>query len=225
MIYTTFYAAQAPVIICEGETDNIYLTHAIRSLASEFPALAEVMPDKKIRLRVRLYKYPKSSTARLLDLKDGGSSVLSKFIIAYKVETKDFSGPGQTVPVIILYDNDDGAKSVRNTIKNVSNVMPISAEPFVHVLKNLYAVPTPRGASGELSKIEDFFDASVIATLVDGKTFNPGDGFDNAKHYSKKVFAHKVVRPNADKIDFTGFRPLLTNLTAAINKHKASVIP
>ncbi len=79
LIYSTFYAAQAPVVICEGETDNVYLTHAIRSLAAEFPALAEVMPDKKIRLKVRLYKYPKSSTARLLDLKDGGSGVLSKF--------------------------------------------------------------------------------------------------------------------------------------------------
>ena len=50
LIYSTFYAAQDPVVICEGETDNVYLTHAIRSLVAEFPDLAEVMPDKKIRL-------------------------------------------------------------------------------------------------------------------------------------------------------------------------------
>src|SRR5712664_837519 len=67
-----FFPARIPVVICEGETDNVYLTHAIRSLAAEFPALAEVMPDQKTRLKVRLYKYPKTSTARLLDLKDGG---------------------------------------------------------------------------------------------------------------------------------------------------------
>jgi len=102
LIYNTFYAAQAPVVICEGETDNVYLTLAIRSLATEFPALAEVMPDHKIRLKVRLYKYPSSSTARLLDLKDGGSSVLSNFIAAYKKETKSFTGPGLTEPVVIL---------------------------------------------------------------------------------------------------------------------------
>ena len=96
LIYSTFYAAQAPVVICEGETDNVYLTHAIRSLAAEFPALAEVMPDKKIRLKVRLYKYPRSSTARLLDLKDGGNGVLSNFIAAYKKETEEFTGPGLT---------------------------------------------------------------------------------------------------------------------------------
>ncbi len=224
LIYSTFYAAPTPVVICEGETDNIYLTHAIRNLAAEFPALAEVMPDKKIRLKVRLYKYPKTSTARLLDLKDGGSSVLSNFIGAYKTETKHFAGPGLTEPVVILYDNDDGAKSIRKTIKNVSNVMPTGAEPFVHVIKNLYAVPTPLGASGTPSKIEDFFDASIKATVIGGKAFHAGDGFDTDKHYSKKIFAHKVVRPKADTIDFSAFRPLLTNLVAAINKHKASVV-
>jgi len=220
-----FFPARIPVVICEGETDNVYLTHAIRSLAAEFPALAEVMPDQKIRLKVRLYKYPKTSTARLLDLKDGGSGVLSKFIGAYKTETKDFTGPGLTEPVVILYDNDDGAKSIRKTIKSVSNLMPTGAEPFVHVVKNLYAVPTPLGVNATLSKIEDYFDASIKTTVIDGKTFNPDDGFAKDKHYSKKVFAHKVVRPKADTIDFSAFRPLLTNLSAAINKHKASVVP
>ncbi len=225
LIYSTFYAAQAPVVICEGETDTVYLTHAIRSLVAEFPVLAEVMPDQKIRLKVRLYKYPRSSTARLLDLKDGGSGVLNKFIAAYTKETKRFTGPGLTEPVVILYDNDDGAKSIRNAIRNVSKVKPTGAEPFVHIIKNLYAVPTPLGADATPSKIEDFFDATVTATVIAGKTFNPDNGSDKDKHYSKKVFAHKVVRPKADTIDFTGFRPLLTNLTAAINKHKASVVP
>jgi RNA-directed DNA polymerase len=222
LIYTTFYAARAPVIICEGETDNVYLTHAIRSLATEFPALAEVMPDQKIRLKVRLYKYPKSSTARLLDLKDGGSSVLSKFIGAYNRETKNFTGPGLAEPVVILYDNDQGAKSIRTAIKEVSKVTFTGTEPFVHVIKNLYALSTPAAPP---SMIEDLFDSSIKATVIDGKTFHHGDGFENDKHYSKKVFAHKVVRPKADTIDFSGFRPLLTNLTAAINKHKASVVP
>ena len=33
LMYTTFYAAQSPVIVCEGDTDNVYLTH-LRSEAS-----------------------------------------------------------------------------------------------------------------------------------------------------------------------------------------------
>jgi len=61
-------------------------------------------------------------------------------------------------------------------------------------------------------------------TVIDGKPFNPSNNFDNHKHYSKKVFAHRVVRPEANTIDFSGFRPLLTNLSAAIEKHRAALI-
>src|SRR5437868_1095338 len=225
LIYSTFYAAEAPIVICEGETDNVYLTHAIRSLAAEFPSLAEVRSDGKIHLRVRLYKYPHSSTARLLGLNDGGSGVLSKFIAAYKKETKHFTAPGLTDAVVILYDNDAGAKGIRQAIKNVSGVKATGDEPFVHVIKNLYAVSTPVEAPATQSKIEDFFDATIKATVIDGKMFNEGDGFNADQHYGKKVFAQQVVRSKADIIDFTGFRALLTNLTEAINSHKASVVP
>ena len=127
-----------------------------------------------------------------------------------------------------MYDNDTCARSIKNAIRNVSNIMPTGAEPFVHVVKNLYAVPTPLAAGLTSSKIEDCFDPTIKDTMINGKTFNDGDGFDVDgfdvdKHYGKKVFAHRVVRPKADAIDFAAFRPLLTNLTAAINKHKAPV--
>ena len=190
LLYSIFYAAQIPVVICEGETDNVYLTHAIRSLVAEFPDLAEVMPDNKIRLKVRLYKYPRSSTARLLGLNDGGSSVLNKFMVNYKKETSHFIGPGPPNPVVIVYDNDKGADGIRATIKNLSKVQPTDDVPFVHVTKNIYAVPTP----GANSKIEDFFDATTKATAIGGKTFNDGNRFDRDRHYGKKIFAHKVVR-------------------------------
>ena len=219
LIYSNFYAAPAPVVICEGKTDNVYLTHAIRSLVADFPDLAEVMPDNKIRLKVRLYKYVSSSAARLLRLNDGGSDRLSNFIAAYRRKIKRFAGPGPTNPVIILYDNDTGAQSIWNAIKKISQRRPTGKEPFVHVIKNMYAVPTP----GTSSKIEDFFDATTKETLVKGKRFSDRANFDVDKHYGKTIFAHKVVRPKADTIDFKDFRPLLTNLVAVINEHKTSI--
>ncbi len=224
LMYSTFYAAQMPVIVCEGDTDNVYLTHAIRSLVAEFPALAEMTADNKIRLKVRIYKYPKSSTARLLDLKEGGSGGLKNFLVAYKKETRRFAGPGLTEPVIIVYDNDDGGKAVRNAIKTTFKIPSTGTEPFVRVFKNMYAAPTPLGPDSTPSKIEDFFDDAIKATLIDGKAFNPAKTIDKDKEYGKKVFAHKVVRPKANTIDFAGFRPLLTNIVAAINQHKAAVI-
>lgn len=126
--------------------------------------------------------------------------------------------------MITVYDNDDGATKIRNTIKQRSRSLPTGAEPFVHVIKNMYAVPTPRPVSEVASKIEDFFGNAIKETVIDGKTFNVGNNFDADKHYGRRVFAHKVVRLKADTIDFTGFRPLLANIAATIRFHQTTVI-
>ena len=221
LIYRDFYATERPIILCEGATDNVYLTHAIRNLAADFPALAEIAQDGTIRLKVRLYKYVHSSTARVLGLNDGGSGVLSSFISTYKRETDKFGAPGCKQPVIILYDKDSGAKTVEKTIQQASRLKAIPTGPFVHIFRNLYAVPTPLIGGATESKIEDFFDAATQAITVNGKSFSPENGFDSVVHYGKKVFAYDVIRPHADAIDFSGFRPLLTNLAAAIVAHAA----
>ncbi|HWE53795.1 MAG TPA: reverse transcriptase domain-containing protein [Bryobacteraceae bacterium] len=88
LIYKDFYTATQPVIICEGDTDNIYLDCAIRSLSAEFPALAETDANGKVKLKVRLYKYPRSSTARILGLHDGGSGNLATFMATYRRDTE-----------------------------------------------------------------------------------------------------------------------------------------
>jgi RNA-directed DNA polymerase len=222
LIYRNFFAAETPVVLCEGETDNVYLTHAIRSLAADFPELASKGSDGKIHINVRLYKYRRSSTARILGLRDGGSSLLSKFIATYKKETGKFKAPGQKYPVIVLYDNDSGAKPIRNAVKEACNTMPDFAKPFVHVVRNLYAMPTPLPNGATQSKIEDFFEATLKATVIENKTFDDQNVFDTTTNYGKKVFAHKVVRPNADTINFNGFRPLLTNLVSAMKSHAAT---
>jgi hypothetical protein len=90
-------------------------------------------------------------------------------------------------------------------------------------VKNLYAVPTPIQPNKTQSKIEDFFDGNTRSTAIDGKTFSEQNDFDPDRHYGKIVFAQKVIAPNAATIDFTGFRPLLTNIVAAITQHKRSL--
>ena len=134
-------------------------------------------------------------------------------------------GPGLAQPVIVVYDNDDGGKAVRNVLKETFRVKCSGAEPFVHVFKNVYAVPTPFGPDSAPSKIEDLFDDAIKATTIDGKAFNSANVIDKEKEYGKKVFAHKVVTPKATTIDFSGFRPLLTNIAAAITHHRSIVVP
>jgi RNA-directed DNA polymerase len=219
LIYRNFFVADMPVVLCEGETDNVYLTHAIRSLANDFPELASKASDGKIHLNIRLYKYRRSSTARIMGLGDGGSGALSKFIPMYKKETAKFKAPGLKHPVVVLYDNDSGASPIRSAVKQACGTAPNGTEPFIHVVRSLYAMATPLPNGANQSKIEDFFEAKLKATVIDNKTFNDQNQFDTSTQYGKNVFAHKVVRPNADTINFNGFRPLLTNLVAAIKGH------
>jgi len=219
LLYRYFFAAELPVLLCEGETDNVYLTHAIRSLAASYPELATVAADGKIGLNIRLYKYRKSSTGRILGLRDGGSSSLAAFIATYKKETSKFKGPGQKHPVIILYDNDSGASSIRNAVKQARGTALSNTEPFGHVVRNLYVMATPLLNGAQESKIEDFFEAALKAAVVGGKTFDDKNDFETATHYGKKIFAHAVVRPKANSINFSGFLPLLNNLVSAIKSH------
>jgi len=223
LFYRTFYALAQPMVICEGTTDNIYITHAIRSLAAEFPELAEVLPDGKIRLRLRLYKYARSSTARLIELtaNGSGSSWLARFVGRYQYHLRDFGGVGLAFPVVVLFDNDDGAKPICGAVRDITRRADIRDAAFVHVARNLYVMPTP----GRDSTIEDFFDEEVKETVLDGKSFNYGLDYDARRNYGKARFAHGVVRPNADTIDFSGFRGLLANLSAAIEDYRAKCTP
>ena len=221
LLYKDFYAASAPVIICEGKTDNVYITHAIRSLATTFPQLATKNADGTVKLIARIYKYPNTSTGRILGI-HGGAPDLSKFMRQYDREIKKFKGPGAQQPVILLIDNDDGATSkggIYSTAKDIMKTNVAGTEPFVHVTGNLYIVATPLKPGAQKSMIEDFFDGTIKSTILGGKAFDPNNTFNSDTHYGKHVFAQKVVRVDADKIDFSDFKAILSNIAMVIDAH------
>lgn len=233
LLFNQFYTAPMPVLLCEGRTDNIYLVHAIRSLADQFPALAMKNADGKITFKIRIYKYSKSrkrkarpvpqtsSTGRILGI-NGGSGDLKNFLFLYRNEVQRFKAPGAYQPVILLIDNDQGAGAMNNSIKEVTKTTVNKVDPFIHVYRNLYVVPTPLKLGEQESTIESFFDAKTRAETIDNKTFNPGKDFDPDKHYGKQVFAQKIVKEKADKIDFSGFTQLLSNISLVIEAHVQS---
>jgi len=227
LIYRDFYTAERPVILCEGKTDNVYLKYAIRSLAANFPELAKVDGKGKVTLKVRLYKYTKTSTGRILGLKDGGSAPLGNFITSYKKNTDRFAAPGLVSPVIILYDNDSGRKSVNSPAKDArtSNKAIDPKDAFTHIVKNLYLLPTPLTPTGGDSMIEDFFDAATKGIQLGGKLFSATNDIDRTKFYGKADFAENVVTPHAKAIDFTGFAPMLQRVAMVIAEHAKTVHP
>lgn len=229
LLFKVFYAADQPVIICEGKTDNVYLTHAIRGLANEFPELASKGSDGKISLNVRIFKYANKSTGRIFGNSSGGAPGLSKLMRHYHTELKKFKAPGGMHPMIFLVDNDSGATDKGNVFGTIAQITgkpkPTGHEDFMHVIGNMYVVPTPLNDKANKSCIEDFFDESTKAISYLGKTFDASCPKDTATHYGKATFAYEVVKPNSGSINWSKFKPLLKNLVGVIDKHKKHHAP
>lgn len=223
LLFRDFYQPEKPVVLCEGMTDNIYLSHAIHSLASTFPSLTKNGASGKVSLSVRLYKYDDRTCGKVLGL-TGGYGPLCGFVERYKIFVESSKVPRSMAPVILVFDNDKGAAQIKSITKKLTGV-ELKGGDFVHLFSNLYVVLTPAVAGKAESAIEDLFDASTLAIPVDGKTFDANDKTDKTKHFGKAVFAHKVVRPMASSISFAGFAPLLATVCAAIEHNAKSVAP
>ncbi|MFZ3234440.1 MAG: hypothetical protein WA417_06615 [Stellaceae bacterium] len=55
--------------------------------------------------------------------------------------------------------------------------------------------------------------------MLDGKTFDPNKEHNAPGKYGKVAFAERVVVPNADTIDFSGFGALLDRIVAVLEHH------
>ncbi len=211
LLYKDFFAAQKPVIICEGDTDNVYLLHALHALAPSFPTLISAPRAGSSRLLVRLYKYAETRTGRILGLGDGGGTPLSTLLTTYLKAIQRFLAPIASHPFILLFDNDSGGNKVKGILKSLKVAIPARSN-FAYVRANAYVMWTPSLAGKTNTSIEDFFDGRTKAIVLDGKTFDPSKKADPSRHYGKKVFAHRVVRPNAAVIDFADFMPLISSI-------------
>jgi len=218
LFFKNFYASANPLIICEGKTDNIYLKAAIQRLADAHPCLAEKKEKGRISLKVCFFRR-NATSGRILGLA-GGTGEFINLIKMYATESKHIAAPGKKQPVILLIDNDEGAKGIYGYVKNLPKSKGDSKATFIFVTENLYIVPTPLTHDGKNTMIEDFFEESLKNTKLNGKTFNPSDkGFNSKKQYGKNYFAKHVVKENQATIDFSGFKPILERIEAVLDYH------
>lgn len=219
LMFKDFYSAPAPVVVCEGKTDNIYLLHAIKSLAVSYPKLATISANNKIALNIRILKTVKTSVGRVLQLGEG-TSFLEAFIKGYYEEIHKFKAVGMRCAVVLVVDNDSGADGIFSTIRQLTKKSPSRTDPFTYIAGNLYMVLTPLKAGANKSAIEDCFADAIKNLNLGGKTFNPDGKADSSRYFGKHILSQHV-RDNAAKIDFTGFTSLLDRITAAIEAHQS----
>ena len=219
LLFRHFYAPQMPVILCEGKTDNIYVRCAIQAFVADYSKLA-VEKDKRVELKVRLFNYSEH-TKRLLGIA-GGSGHFNGLIIDYRRNLKLFSAPhAERFPVILLIDNDSGAKGIYECVKSTTKKACDGTDPFYFLGDNLYVVPTPLGAAGASTMIEDFLPSKWRGEELGGKSLNLGKNIDITKEYGKALFAEHVIKKNRKGVDFTAMRSILDRIVDVIDDYAA----
>lgn len=223
LFYKNFYASTVPTIICEGKTDNIYLTCAIKSIHKKFPRLAKVDASGKLNLRVRFMNYSEL-THRTMGL-SGGSSDLGHLIRKYAKQCRLYKAHPPLSPTIIVVDNDSGSQPIFQAIKDVTGdryTIPNGkgkifdkSQTLYKVAQNLYVVLTPL-LNGKDSMMENFFPQTLLRTLYNGKPFEVVSPGPKIATYSKHQFSQYVVKPNQKSINFSRFAPILRSINLAI---------
>jgi RNA-directed DNA polymerase len=220
LAYRMFVRLEKPLVVCEGKTDNIYLKQAIKRLRKFHPRLGFKL-GVNFNHTLAFFNYT-NQAHDIIDI-GGGAGDLGFFFVksGYKRIVDSFAHQPLKHPVIVLIDNDDGAKKIFNIIKeNYSKTISInSTDTFYFITDNLYLIKTPE-FGGAMSRIESLFPKVVLETKLSGKSFNPDKDQDSETEYGKFIFADKVVNANAGKIDFSGFDPLLNRIVSVLDDYK-----
>lgn len=219
LFYKNFAALDRPLIIAEGKTDVIYLRSAIEKLSTFHPKLGSI-ENGKLKTVVQFMKYTRT-VHDVLQL-GGGTGDFKFFMLWYKGFLSKFKHRPLSHPVVLLIDNDDGAKEIFSVSKElgVMHLSYKSKDLFYRFYGNLYLVKSLEMVnSNEKSCIEDLFDPAVKAIELDGKKFDPNKKNNEPKKYGKALFAEKVIRPNVATIEFNNFGPLLDRIVAVIDDY------
>ena len=221
LFYKNFVALDRPLILTEGKTDNVYLSLAVRHSPKFQPKLGHFTP-KGFKSAIQYFNHL-NKTCKVMEL-DGGSGNFKFFLIRYKEMMGSFGHKPQAHPVILLLDNDDGAKEIFSTVKNNFGlaINHDGTEGFYHLSHNLYLVKTPHIAKKKKTCIEDMFEPSLLKEKLGVKKLNLGIP-NPTTEYGKHVFAEKVVRAKAATLKWDGFEPLLQRVCDVLDHYKPPV--
>ena len=116
LFYRNFVVAPKPLIIPEGKTDPIYLRAAMEKLTAYHPRLG-VMDKGKFRPAVKFMNF--SSTIHDVLQLGSGTGDLYHFIRKYRDSLESYQHRPLPNPVVVLIDNDDGAREIFGAAKGL----------------------------------------------------------------------------------------------------------
>jgi retron-type reverse transcriptase len=209
-IYKYFITTDRPIIFTEGKSDKVYLKCALRNLKENYPDLI-TMNDDKYCFKINIFK--SSKFFRDVFAIAEGTSGLENLMNYYKKEIGYFKHHKLKFPIIIILDNDQGAKEIKKLLEIKDE------EVFYKCFNNQMYVLFVDKKGG--TAIENLFDDEVCKVNLDGKSFEPDEKkMDKSKNYGKQIFAQKIILPNYNKINFEKFKPIFDNILNIISECK-----
>ena len=204
-----------PVILCEGKTDHRYISAAILKYADKFPELAYTASNGKKALIPKFYKYPDSSTSKVLELR-GGAGDLKRFLAQYRILFDAINFERNINPVIIIVDNDPAGIEVLSAARQMRGEKCDRDADIIYLSRNLYIATIPRNNKSKDYQIEDLFKESTLGLDIFGKTLCLDDSkFNSEVNFGKEIFSSHIAQ-NYSEIDFENFLPLLESIKMAI---------
>lgn len=215
IFFKFFCALDKPLIICEGETDYIYLKTCLKRFSSRYPSLVSARPSyknpQKITFSYGLKFFEYTERISTFFKTTGGIDWMSKIITDYAANVAQYHAPNKMAyPVILLTDNDDAAKELFKKISKELKKEIDGMASFYHLTHNLYLLPIPKTNPTSSACIEMLLSTKLLEhTIEGGKTFSTKNDYDTSKHYGKVHFAKHVVQKNASPADIAGLLPII----------------
>jgi hypothetical protein len=210
LFYKHFINTDKPIILTEGKTDVIYLKCALKNLIEIFPDLIE-NKENRYNFKIKFFTYTKLFRT-VMSFAEGTTGLLS-LMHYYKKNVNNYILSKLHKPIILIVDNDEGAKGIRDLLK-IRNPITLS-----HLFYGkLYVLFVDKNSNIE---IENLFDEDLLNKEIDGKKFKiDKKDKENDKYFGKYKFAQKIILPNYSSINFVRFKPLFFKIREIINNNQ-----
>jgi hypothetical protein len=208
LFYKHFINIDKPIILTEGKSDIVYLKCALKKLNDHYTDLIEFIDDKYC-LKINFFR-TKKLFRDVFSIGEGAPGLLS-LMCYYKKEVDTYNPLISHMPIIIIVDNDDGAKGIKNLL-GLKDEIPY----YKFFYKQMYILFVDKKNN---TKIEDLFDEDLCNMEFGGKKFK-ADKLDreNDKYFGKHIFSQRIILPNYKTINFERFRPIFNNILEIMSK-------
>lgn len=223
LFYKHFLASSKPVLVTEGLSDITYIRAALSARKRQFPRLIGTRGNKN-DFHVKFFKA--SATMHNLVMRSTGTSAQQELIKNYRRFLKRYGGVAPTSPVIVIADNDGGAKDlfkeVNKMAKNIdpsTKLMSIkSGDTWCSLGHNLFFMKLPHGGKKSSVEIEDLLPNKWLRTCFDGKCLDRKKPHGDENSLGKVAFAGQLMADYGAKIDFSNFDPLFSMIDEVVQR-------